>query len=95
MLYLIMSKGRSQSCAMFWTQSKYGYTTNVDEAGRFSEEESAAIVRSSPEKDLRIPESALGSAIRTSRVVYTDYLENLENLRKFDELSSASNSVKD
>lgn len=84
MKFLILSKSRSQQFASWWLPSKCGYTTDVDQAGRFSAEESASIVRGSPEKDMRVPVSAIGRTLQTSRVVVLAHGENRDELSAFD-----------
>lgn len=82
--FLILSKDRSQTLASWWLPSGHGYTTDVDKAGRFSAEESARIVRGSPEKDMRVPVSALQRTVETRRVVHLDDARNRDELMAFD-----------
>lgn len=79
-----MSKDRSRVAASWWLQEKNGYTSDVDRAGRFSAEESASIVRGSPEKDMRVPLSAIGRTVHTARVVVMEHHENRDELLAFD-----------
>lgn len=84
--FLILSKCRSngKGVAHWWRERGRGYTTDVDQAGRYSAEESLRIVRGSPEKDMRVPVSAIGRLIETRRVVSLEDANNLEELRAFD-----------
>jgi hypothetical protein len=84
MEYLILSKSRSQTMASWWMPGGHGYTTDVDKAGRFSAEESARIVRGSPEKDMRVPASALERTVETRRVVHLEDARNRDELMAFD-----------
>lgn len=86
MQFLIMSKSRSETVASWWLPDKCGYTTDVDLAGRFSAEESASIVRGSPEKDMRVPVSALQRTVEVRRVVYLDQGANRDELQAFDKV---------
>ena len=82
--FLILSKSRSRTLVTWWLPGGHGYTTDVDRAGRFSAQESARIVRGSPEKDARVP-VALLPRLTTRRVVYLD--ETAEEMRCwFEEL---------
>lgn len=69
MQYLILSKSRSQGIAMWWRPDQRGYTTDVDKAGRYSEEESASIVRGAPDKDMRVPLPFIDRVVATRRIV--------------------------
>lgn len=84
MEFLILSKDRSQTLASWWLPGGHGYTTDVDKAGKFSAEESARIVRGSPEKDMRVPVTALWGNVQTRRVVYLDDASNRDELIAFD-----------
>lgn len=84
MEYQILSKDRTQGLASWWLPGKNGYTCDVDKAGRFSAEESARIVRGSPEKDMRVPVSALERTVETRRVVHLDDANNRDELMAFD-----------
>lgn len=84
MMFLILSKDRSSQVASWWLPSKCGYTTDVDAAGRFSAEESARIVAGSPEKDMRVPLSAIGRTLKPARVIVLDHNDNRDELMAFD-----------
>ena len=84
MEYLILSKSRSQTFASWWLPDKHGYTTDVDKAGKFSAEESALIVLGSPEKDMRVPVTALWGNVQLRRVVYLDDGANRDELMAYD-----------
>jgi hypothetical protein len=84
MEFLILSKSRSQDFASWWLPGKNGYTTDVDKAGKFSAADSALIVRGSPEKDMRVPVSALERSLETRRVVHMDDASNRDELMAFD-----------
>jgi hypothetical protein len=56
----------------------------VDKAGKFSAADSALIVRGSPEKDMRVPVSALERSLETRRVVHMDDASNRDELMAFD-----------
>lgn len=83
MEFLILSKGRSSGIAIWWCPEGKGYTTDLEKAGRFSSVESLQIVRGSPEKDLRIPVSALGR-LQTRRIVDIGDAHNHDELMAFD-----------
>ena len=82
--FLILSKNRSQQFASWWLPGKCGYTTDIDKAGRFSAQESASIVRGSPEKDMRVPVSAIGRTLVPARVIVMEHGDNRDELMAFD-----------
>lgn len=82
--FLILSKSRTNGIAMWWLPEGKGYTNNVDKAGRFSADESARIVRGSPEKDMRIPWGAINRTISTRRIVDVGDADNHAELMAFD-----------
>jgi len=84
MEYLILSKSRTAGIAMWWRPEGKGYTNDVDKAGRFSAAESALIVRSSPEKDMRVPISAIGRTVATRRIVDVGDADNHSELMAFN-----------
>lgn len=83
--FLILSKSRSNGIAMWWLPDGKGYTNDVDRAGRFSAEESSRIVRGSPEKDMRVPWSAINRTVTTRRIVDIGDADNHSELKAFDE----------
>lgn len=84
MQFLILSKSRSNGIAVWWRPDQRGYTTDVDKAGRYSAEESASIVRGCPEKDMRIPVSAIDRVVTTRRIVDIGDANNHAELMAFD-----------
>ena len=86
MQFLILSKSQSNGIAIWWRPGQRGYTNDVDKAGRYSAEESASIVRGSPEKDMRIPVSAIDRVITTRRIVDIGDANNHAELMAFDEV---------
>lgn len=85
MEFLILSKDRSQDIAMWWRPNSAGYTTDIDSAGRYSAEESARIVRAGPDKDMRVPVSAIDRVVTTRRIVDIGDANNHSELMAFDE----------
>ena len=84
MEFLILSKDRSQGIAMWWRPNSAGYTTDIDAAGRYSADESAQIVRAGPDKDMRVPVSAIGRVVTTRRIVDIGDGDNHYELMAFD-----------
>lgn len=69
MEYLLLSKHRTHGIALWWRPGGCGYTTDINEAGRFDKEEAVRIAKDSHGDDVPVPESAIGSIITTRTVV--------------------------
>lgn len=50
-LYYIRNKGFVGNCWLFWREKGQGYTCDLNDAGKFTEEEARKICKSRPEAD--------------------------------------------
>lgn len=82
MSYLILCRDRVQGVALWWRSGRSGYTTNVNEAGRYSKDEADSIARLRSQ-DFPVPEEAIGTVLKPRTIVTTDDAGNGAALRDF------------
>lgn len=73
MMYLILCADKSTSDnVLWWRPNRHGYTYNLDEAGRYTKEDAEAQA-AARDLDFAIPEDAIGTALKTHRVVSKEW----------------------
>lgn len=54
-LFYIQNKGFVGNCLVWWRPLQTGYTTNLDDAGKYTREQALAIIKIRPNEDLAWP----------------------------------------
>jgi hypothetical protein len=80
--FLILQRERVGDLALWWRPDRRGYTTNVDEAGRYTEEEALSIqaIRGG---DIPVPESFLRKCVKRRTVVSSEDGDNFTLLKQY------------
>ena len=81
--YLILSKHRTTGIALWWRGGALGYTTDVNDAGRFDEAEAKRIAKDSHQDDVAVPVSVIGDTVTTRTVVDVGDASNHARLMAF------------
>jgi hypothetical protein len=77
-MYYIQNAGVVGNCARWWRPNSCGYTCNLDEAGKYTYDEAARLVRNRPDQDSMWPVEYIdGLAVRH---VDCQHLPSLEEL---------------
>jgi len=67
-LFMLLCVSRSKGIALWWGPERRGYTTDVNSAGRYTVEDTRAIVGQS-EDVVAVPVSAIGGELTTRQIV--------------------------
>ncbi len=80
-MFYILCKERTNGIATWWKPNEFGYTTNLDEAGLYTAEQAARIVRNAMGMDVAVPK-----ALITSNKIVTRRVVDLGDGHNFDEI---------
>lgn len=84
MEYLLLSKHRTHGIALWWRPGGCGYTTDINEAGRFDKEEAERIAKDSHGDDVPVPVEAIGNTITTRTIVDIGDANNHGEIMRFE-----------
>lgn len=89
MNYLILCEERPDGMCLWWRPRRRGYTTDIQQAGRYSKEEAHSIyqIRGT---DFPVPEGALGTQLMVRAVVTLEDGGNLDAIRYFESVPGLS-----
>lgn len=83
-LYLILYNKRGSDLALWWRPNSSGYTTNLNDAGRYSKGEAESIARIRGE-DTPVCESILGNGLQIRNVINMEDGDNFKVLKRLQE----------
>lgn len=87
-LYYIQNKhaGYIGNAPLFWALNRYGYTSNLDKAHKFTEEEAKEICLGNPEKNKAWSVDYIDNSVGIQRIIDSQYMESENEVKWIKEV---------